>query len=89
LEAQTTLGAQPPDPAALRTLSDALALVAGLEAWWLLGDLGTASGSSLCVELAAGHRDRVAASLEPRMRGAFIAYSDARLERISTRGRIA
>ena len=89
LEAQTALGFEPPDPAALRTLSAALATVAGVEAWWLLGDLGAASGSSLCVELAAAHRDRVAASLEPRMRRAFIAYSDARLDRISTRGRIA
>jgi hypothetical protein len=47
------------------------------------------SGSSLCAELAAAHRDRVAASLEPHMRPPFFAYSDARLERISTRGRIA
>jgi DNA-binding SARP family transcriptional activator len=89
LEARARLGLEPPDVATLRVLSDALATVAGLEAWWLLGHLATVSGSSQCAEFAAEHRDRVAASLEPRMRAAFVAYSDARLDRISTRGRIA
>lgn len=89
LEARARLGLDPPDVAALRVLSDALARVAGLEAWLLLGHVATVLGSSKYAELAAGHRDRVAASLEPRMRAAFVAYSDARLERISTRGRIA
>jgi len=89
LEARARLGLDPPDGVTLRTLSDALATVAGIEAWWLLGQLGTVSGWTVCAELAAGHRDRVAASLDPRMRAPFVAYSDARLERISTRGRIA
>jgi DNA-binding SARP family transcriptional activator/tetratricopeptide (TPR) repeat protein len=88
-EARARLGLEPPDAATLRTISEALATVAGVEAWWLLGSLATALGSSLCVDLATGHRDRVAASLESRMRPDFVAYSDARLERISTRDRIA
>jgi hypothetical protein len=89
LEARARLGLDPPDVAKLRVLSDALARVAGLEAWWLLGDLANVSRSSQCAEFAAAHRDRLAASLEPRMRAAFVAYSDARLDRINTRGRIA
>jgi tetratricopeptide (TPR) repeat protein len=89
LEAQARLGVDPPDVATLRVLSDALTTVAGLEAWWLLGHLAIAAGSPQGAEFAIEHRERVAASLEPRMRASFVAYSDARLERISTRGRIA
>ena len=89
MEARASLGLDPPDAATLRVLSDALANVAGLEAWWLLGHLATVSRSAVCAAFAAEHRDQVAASLEPGMRAPFVAYSDARLERISTRGRIA
>ena len=89
LEARARLGVDLPDVATLRVLSDALTTVAGVEAWWLLGHLATVAGSPQCAEFAIEHRERVAASLEPRMRAPFVAYSDARLERISTRGRIA
>jgi DNA-binding SARP family transcriptional activator len=89
MEARARLGLAPPDGETLRVLSDALATVAGVEAWWLLGHLASVMGSSGRAELAVAHRDRVAASLEPPMRALFVAYSDAQLERISTRGRIA
>jgi DNA-binding SARP family transcriptional activator len=89
LEARARLDVEPAHDATLRTLSDALAGVAGTEAWWLLGQLGVALASAACQGLAVGHRDRVAASLEPQMRAAFVDYSDTRFERINTRGRIA
>jgi DNA-binding SARP family transcriptional activator len=86
LQAQAALGGKTPEDAALATLSERLATVAGVEAWRLLGDLGEAWGSPFCFALAARQRDRLAATLEPPRRLSFVAYADARLERTRTRG---
>lgn len=87
LAAVAGLGGAPADPGALRRLSDSLSAVAGVEAWWLLADLGAATGVELCFDLAGGHRARLAASLDSHARSAFVAYAGARQERISRRGR--
>jgi DNA-binding SARP family transcriptional activator len=87
LEARAGLEAEPPAVDALTELSSSLSAVAGVEAWWLMGELGAAIGSDVCFELAAAHRDRVAEHLDPAGRAAFLAYAGTRLESTRTRGR--
>jgi DNA-binding SARP family transcriptional activator/tetratricopeptide (TPR) repeat protein len=87
MEVDAQLGTQRAADGALRTLSDALSRTAGLEAWWLLADLGAATGWDLCFELAREHRDRLAAALDPDLRAGFLTYAGARLDRMSSRGR--
>jgi tetratricopeptide (TPR) repeat protein len=89
LQARATLGEEPPSPAALTDLSSSLATVAGIEAWWLMADLGASLGSDACFTLAQGHRDRLATHLDEPRRGAFFRYAGTRLERTRTRGRTA
>jgi DNA-binding SARP family transcriptional activator len=86
MRARAEMGDEPPDEASLEALSEALATVAGVEAWWLLAELGAALESPRCFELAAVHRDRLAASLDADDRVSFADYAGARLERIRTRG---
>jgi DNA-binding SARP family transcriptional activator len=88
LRARAALGDGPPGELQLRTLSDALAGVAGVEAWWLLAELSASSGSELCLELAGHHRDRLAASLDSGASARFSRYAGERLDMIRTRGRI-
>jgi hypothetical protein len=88
LRARAALGDGPPGELQLRTLSDALAGVAGVEAWWLLAELSASSGSELCLELAGHHRDRLAASLDSGASARFAGYAGERLDMIRTRGRI-
>jgi hypothetical protein len=87
LRARAALGAAPPTENTLRSLSEALSLVAGVEAWWLLAELGQSSGVALCFDLAAEQRERLGGSLEPAARARFGAYAHARLDMIRTRGR--
>ncbi len=89
LQANAGLGAAPPDAGVLGELSDSLSVVAGVEAWWLLAELGAATRTELCLELAGRHREQLAASLDPAARSAFLHYAEVRLERIRTRGRTA
>jgi DNA-binding SARP family transcriptional activator/tetratricopeptide (TPR) repeat protein len=86
LRAQAAMDGRGCDEARLRRLSDGLALVAGLEAWWVLGELATGLASPLCRSLAEEQRLRLAASLEGEMRERFVRQSGTRLERISTLG---
>jgi DNA-binding SARP family transcriptional activator len=88
MRARAGMGEQPPDDATLHGLSVALASVAGVEAWWLLGELGAALDSPHCFTLAAAHRDRLAAALDADDRASFAVYAGAQLERIRTRGAI-
>jgi DNA-binding SARP family transcriptional activator/predicted ATPase len=78
MQAQATLGETAAD-AAVHALSDQLTTIAGLEGWRILGDLGSSTGSRLCLELAAGHRDRLAERLDPAMRVTFLAHAEQRL----------
>jgi DNA-binding SARP family transcriptional activator len=87
LQARAGLGAGPPVADALAELSSSLSAVAGVEAWWVMAELGAALGSDVCFELAAEHRDRLAAHLDPAARAAFLAYAGTRLESTRTRGR--
>jgi DNA-binding SARP family transcriptional activator/tetratricopeptide (TPR) repeat protein len=87
LQARAALGAAPASEDRLRDLSAALSLVAGVEAWWLLADLGETSGVALCFELATQHQERLGGTLDPAARTRFGAYADARLDMIRTRGR--
>jgi hypothetical protein len=86
MRARAEMGDEPPDEASLEALSEALATVAGVEAWWLFAELGAALESPRCFELATVHRDRLAASLDADDRVSFADYAGARLERIRTRG---
>lgn len=86
IRARAAIGTEPPDEATLDALSGALATVAGVEAWWLFDELGVALGSPHCFELAAAHRDRLAANLDADDRARFADYAGAQLERIRTRG---
>jgi hypothetical protein len=88
LRALAALGDDPPAELQLRRLDDALARVAGVEAWWLLAELGASSGSELCFELAGHHRDRLAASLDSGASARFARHARQRLDMIRTRGRI-
>ena len=87
LQASAGLGAEQPTAAALAALSASLSSVAGVEAWWVMAELGASLGSDLCFELASAHRDRLAASLDAPARAPFLDYAGTRLERIRTRGR--
>jgi ATP/maltotriose-dependent transcriptional regulator MalT len=89
LQARATLGEEPPSPAALTDLSSSLATVAGIEAWWLMADLGASLASDACFTLAQGHRDRLATHLDEPPRAAFLRYAGTRLESTRTRGRTA
>jgi hypothetical protein len=88
LKIDAQLGAQRASDSSLRTLSAALSRTAGLEAWWLLADLGAATGWDLCFELARDHMHRLAAALGPDLRAGFLNYAGARLDRMSSRGRM-
>ncbi len=87
LQAQAALGAQAPEAGALAELSSSLSAVAGVEAWWVMADLGASLASDDCFELAMAHRDRVAATLDAPAREAFLAYAGTRLESTRMRGR--
>ena len=87
LQACAALGDEPPAADALVELSSSLSAVAGVEAWWVMAELGAALGSDVCFELAATHRDQLAAHLDPVARPAFLAYAGTRLESTRTRGR--
>lgn len=87
LQARALGGAEPPAEDTLRELSVSLSAVAGVDAWWIMAELGAALESHACFELAASHRDRLAAYLDKARRAPFVDYADARLERVRTRGR--
>jgi hypothetical protein len=87
LQARAALEAEPPPDDALAELSSSLSAVAGVEAWWLMADLGTWLRSDVCFELAAAHRDRLAGHLEASARAVFLDYAGARLESTRRRGR--
>ena len=78
MQARAALGAQP-RAAAVVALGDTLATIAGLEAWRVLGELGSQSGLPLCFELAARHRERLAGHLAPAMRESFSKHADLQL----------
>jgi hypothetical protein len=86
LQARAGLGAEPPAADALTELSASLSAVAGVEAWWVLAELGAALGSEVCFDLASAQRDRLAEHLGPAERLAFLAYAGTRLESTRTRG---
>jgi hypothetical protein len=87
LQADAALDAEPPTTHALEELSSSLAAVAGVEAWWLMGEVGASLRSDLCFQLAAQHRDRLAAQLDGAQRVAFLDYAGTRLESTRIRGR--
>jgi DNA-binding SARP family transcriptional activator len=87
LQARAALEAEPPPDDALAELSSSLSAVAGVEAWWLMSDLGSWIESEMCFELAAAHRDRLAAQLDSPARAAFLNYAGTRLESTRRRGR--
>lgn len=87
LQARAALEAERPPDDALAELSSSLSAVAGVEAWWLMSDLGSWLQSEMCFQLAAAHRDRLAAQLHPPARAAFLNYAGARLESTRRRGR--
>ena len=87
LQAHAAMEAEPPSADALAELSSSLSALAGVEAWWVMAELGASLGSDFCFELAAGHRDRLAAHLEPPARDAFLRYAGTRLESTRMRGR--
>jgi hypothetical protein len=89
LQARAALGEEPPPPTALAELSSSLSTVAGVEAWWLMAELGASLGSDSCFAHAQGHRDRVAAHLDEPARAAFLRYAGTRLESTRTRGQTA
>ena len=80
LQARAALEAEPPAADALAELSSSLSAVAGVEAWWVMAELGAALGSDVCFELAAAHRDRLADHLDPVRSGGV-----SRLRRNATR----
>ncbi len=87
LQARAALEAEPPPADALAELSSSLSAVAGVEAWWLMADLGAWLRSEMCFELAAAHRDRLAAQLDPPRARRSSNYAGARLESTRRRGR--
>jgi tetratricopeptide (TPR) repeat protein len=87
LQASAALDAAPPSPDALSELSASLSAVAGVEAWWVMAELGASLQSELCFQLATAHRDRLAAHLDGVARAAFVDYAATRLESTRTRGR--
>jgi DNA-binding SARP family transcriptional activator len=87
LQARARTGSEPPVIDTLTELSSSLDAVAGVEAWWVMAELGASLGSDACFELAAAHRDRLAAYLEDSARAAFLRYAGTRLESTRTRGR--
>jgi tetratricopeptide (TPR) repeat protein len=87
LQGRAALEAEPPAAESLAELSSSLSAVAGVEAWWVMAELGVALGSDICFELAEAHRDRLAAHLDASARAAFLAYAGTRLESMRTRGR--
>lgn len=87
LQARAAQGAEPPAADALTELSASLAAIAGLEAWWVMADLGASLGSEACFVLATEHRDRLAAHLDATERAVFLDYAGTRLESTRTRGR--
>ncbi len=89
LQARAGLGAEPPAPEVLTELSSSLSAVAGIEAWWVLAELGASLGSDVCFGLADAHRDRLAGHLDASVRAAFLDYAGTRLESTRTRGRTA
>jgi hypothetical protein len=88
-QARAALGEEPPSPALLAELSSSLSNVAGIEAWWLMADLGASLGSEACFTHAHSHRDRLAAQLVEPRRAAFLRYAGTRLESTRTRGQTA
>lgn len=86
LRAQAAMGERDCDEPRLRRLSDGLALVAGMEAWWVLAELPAGLASPLSRSLAEEQRTRLAARLEGEVRERFVRQSGARLERMSTLG---
>jgi hypothetical protein len=89
LQARAAMGEEPASPAALADLSSSLCNVAGVEAWWLMADLGASLRSDDCFHHAREHRDRLAAHLEEPERAAFLRYAGTRLDRTRTRGQTA
>jgi DNA-binding SARP family transcriptional activator len=89
IQASAALNAEPPPPDELTELSSSLSAVAGVEAWWIMADLGASLESDLCFQLAAAHRDRLAGQLDGAARASFLDYAGTRLERTRTRGRTA
>jgi hypothetical protein len=89
LQASGALDAESPPEDALRELSASLSAVAGVEAWWVMAELGASLHSELCFQLAAVHRDRLAAHLDGAARASFVDYAGTRLESTRTRGRTA
>jgi tetratricopeptide (TPR) repeat protein len=89
IQARAGLGAEEPTADALAELSGSLSAVAGIEAWWVMAELGASLGSDVCLDLALAHRDRLAATLDAPARARFLDYAGTRLERIRTRGRTA
>jgi hypothetical protein len=87
LQSVAQLDAEPPAAESLAELSSSLSAVAGVEAWWVMAELGASLASGVCFELAAGHRDRLAAHLDASARAAFLAYAARRFERTTRRGR--
>lgn len=89
LQARAALGEEPPSPAALADLSSSLSTIAGIEAWWLMADLGASLASDACHAHAQSHRDRLAAHIDEPRRAAFLRYAGTRLESTRTRGQTA
>jgi hypothetical protein len=89
VQARAALGEEPPPPDALAELSSSLSTVAGIEAWWLMAELGASLASDACFTYAQSHRDSVAAQLAEPRRAAFLRYAGTRLESTRTRGQTA
>jgi DNA-binding SARP family transcriptional activator len=80
MQARATLG-EAPTGVEIRGLSERLATIAGVEAWWILGELGSVSHSPLCFELASRHRDLLAERLDAPTRTQFLAHADRHFAR--------
>jgi hypothetical protein len=78
MQAHASIGKSPDDSEVI-ALSARLATIAGLEAWRILGELGSVSHSPLCFELAARRRDALAERLDTPARERFVAHADRRL----------
>jgi len=87
LQSRAKMGSETPAIDTLTELSSSLGAVAGVEAWWVMAELGASLGSDACFELAAAHRDRLASNLDDLARAAFLRYAGARLDSTRTRGR--
>jgi hypothetical protein len=77
---------EPVDLAAAARVVEALHEHAGLEAWWIAGEVAAATGEESLWKLAEAHAARLAAEAGPYAEG-FRRYAGAQLERVRMAGR--